>query len=683
MGRNYDVNKYGVVVSPSRADVRLERDGRFHATVRYARDPATGKWHGSYDMGTSISGRSGPVTYDGPAFPSSSACIRHYMEGMLAEIREKITPPIHDSCVGPTEIKGCKQLIKLIEEFLTNLTDESEGKTMEREATTLKLDQIEDGVELRHTAPGEDWAGFVESVRENGVLEPVLVRPGENGKYSLIAGRRRYTAAAEAGLEEVPAVIFAADDNDAARIALIENLQRRDLTPVEEGLAFRELRDTFSHTLEDVAARVGRSVPYVSEYIRFLDLPEEATAALDDGRITPSHARVLLHLPDDDARRKLVAEIIEGKLSARMAALRIRRYMTELEDAIFDTAECVGCASNTDNTPSLFEMDVSKGMCLNEECYEKKVQEVYEGTVTAAKAAGIPVFEIEGWGTPEEAADYSEIYEYLVGEDAYREKCGTCLKKACIVHRREDGTIFKIEYMCGDADCMDDLKQEYAEIKAGTDGGSAQDTEERKARRQERRANRMRERVGEELGKQMAQFVAEKFRDMVNEDDPFWASDVAALVTAAYDSEDEFEAFEEITALTPADRAKRFRKTVVKQLIVNVDYSPFGGKEIAHLAGRYGFDPAADFQVNQKYLQAHDVPTLAAFAEGYGIVVEPADNETAKDVAKEILKLAKKLGVKFATPPDVIDVAAGEYGFATSEEEGSADESGGDVSDGS
>lgn len=171
---------------------------------------------------------------------------------------------------------------------------------------------------LFNSADLEELAG---SIRARGLLQPILVRPaGETARgerrYEIIAGERRWRAAQKAGLHEVPIVVRALDDREALEIAIIENVQRKDLSPIEEAAAYQRLIDEFSHKQEDVAKAVGKSRSHVANLLRLLALPAELRAMLEDGRLTMGHARALLGAPDPLA---LAREIIGKGLSVREA----------------------------------------------------------------------------------------------------------------------------------------------------------------------------------------------------------------------------------------------------------------------------------------------------------------------------------------------------------------------------
>ena len=165
----------------------------------------------------------------------------------------------------------------------------------------------------------EAASGLAESVRREGVIQPLLVRPRGVGGYEIVAGERRWRAAREAGRETVPAVVRAADDRDTLLLGLVENVAREQLTPIEEARAYAVLIDEFSLSLGEVAERVGRSKPSVSNRIRLLELPDDVLGMVERGQLTEGHARAVLAVPDHEGRRRLAREIVRRGLSVRAA----------------------------------------------------------------------------------------------------------------------------------------------------------------------------------------------------------------------------------------------------------------------------------------------------------------------------------------------------------------------------
>ena len=157
----------------------------------------------------------------------------------------------------------------------------------------------------------EKIAELADSIRQHGVLQPLLVRPMVTGGYQIVAGERRFRAARMAGLHEVPVVVRELEDAQVTELALIENLQREDLTPMEEAMGYQSLMEQYRLTQEQVAETVGKSRPAIANALRLLQLPEEIRELLELGKITAGHARALLSFPDEESRMqgaKLAAE---------------------------------------------------------------------------------------------------------------------------------------------------------------------------------------------------------------------------------------------------------------------------------------------------------------------------------------------------------------------------------------
>ncbi len=167
-------------------------------------------------------------------------------------------------------------------------------------------------------------SGLAASLGARGVLQPVLVRPKPGGAFELIAGERRWRAAKLAGLERIPALVRQRGDAEALEVALIENMAREDLNPIEEARAIAALVEELSLTREDVGLRVGRGRVAVSNLIRLLDLPDEALALIEDGTLSEGHGRALLLAADHEARRRLAGAAASEGWSVRVLEQRAR-----------------------------------------------------------------------------------------------------------------------------------------------------------------------------------------------------------------------------------------------------------------------------------------------------------------------------------------------------------------------
>jgi len=175
----------------------------------------------------------------------------------------------------------------------------------------------------------EDLAELVHSVREFGVLQPVVVRDKGDGTYELIMGERRTRASREAGLSEIPAVVRDTADEDLLRDALLENLHRSELNPLEEASAYQQLLEDFGTTQEELARRIGRSRPQISNTIRLLRLPVPVQQRVAAGVLSAGHARAILSLVDADAMQKLADKIVNEDLSVRAAEAAAKTVTSE------------------------------------------------------------------------------------------------------------------------------------------------------------------------------------------------------------------------------------------------------------------------------------------------------------------------------------------------------------------
>ena len=200
------------------------------------------------------------------------------------------------------------------------------GATSASELTQIPVGSIRPNTrQPRRRFDGASIDELAESVRAQGLVQPVVVRPAPEGGYELIVGERRWRAARVAGLATVPALVRETDDRDSLLLALVENVAREDLSPVDEARAYAGLMDEFGLSLGEVAEHVGRSKPTISNRVRLLELPDDLLGLLERGQLTEGHARAVLSVPDNDDRRRLARRIVRQGLSVR-AAERAARW---------------------------------------------------------------------------------------------------------------------------------------------------------------------------------------------------------------------------------------------------------------------------------------------------------------------------------------------------------------------
>lgn len=208
--------------------------------------------------------------------------------------------------------------------------------TAEAGVVEVPVDRIRPNALQPRTGFGEEPLSELQaSIRQHGVLQPILLRPtpGQPGSYEIIAGERRWRAASAAGMKTIPAIIRHLDNRGALEAALVENLQREDLNPVERGRAYRRLMDDFGLTQEEIARRVGRSQSSVANTVRLLALPPEIQASIESGRISEGHARALATVRDQDKMISLWRKVEAKGWSVRATEAAARRASISREMA--------------------------------------------------------------------------------------------------------------------------------------------------------------------------------------------------------------------------------------------------------------------------------------------------------------------------------------------------------------
>lgn len=211
-----------------------------------------------------------------------------------------------------------------LDALLVDNSIESTGSS----AVKMKLSEIEPNKKQpRKSFNEEALAELAASIEKHGVIQPLLVRPLPDGSYQLVAGERRWRASRMAGLTEVPVVIRELSDEDAMALAMIENLQREDLNPIEEAEGYRQLMDAFGLTQEEAAARVGKSRSAVANLMRLLNLPADVRRMVSDGKISAGHARALLPLEDAALIAQFAAEIEQKGLSVRETEKWVKDFL--------------------------------------------------------------------------------------------------------------------------------------------------------------------------------------------------------------------------------------------------------------------------------------------------------------------------------------------------------------------
>lgn len=209
-----------------------------------------------------------------------------------------------------------------------NVMDNQEEKT----SLYLPISQVESCAgQPRKQFDPDALADLADSIREHGIIQPLTVRKLQSGYYQIIAGERRWRAARMAGLDQVPTIVIEADDRKAMELAMIENLQREDLNPMEEAEGYRQLMEQYNLTQEETAQRVGKSRSAVANALRLLNLCPSVRAMVEDGRLTSGHARTILPL-SPALQTKAADAVLKSDLSVRQTELLVKKLTAEVKE---------------------------------------------------------------------------------------------------------------------------------------------------------------------------------------------------------------------------------------------------------------------------------------------------------------------------------------------------------------
>ncbi|MDT3700051.1 MAG: ParB/RepB/Spo0J family partition protein [Thermincola sp.] len=218
--------------------------------------------------------------------------------------------------------RGLQALLPTVEKVDKNDTDE---KIIEILLSDIKLNKNQP----RSTFDEEKLKELALSIKEHGVVQPVIVRPIETGKFELVAGERRWRACQMVGLARIPAIVRKLNQKETSEIALIENIQRENLNPIEEGAAYKTLMDEYGLTQEELSKRVGKSRPFIANTVRLLALPETVKKMVVQGTISAGHARSLLAISKSRDQEAVAQKIASKGLTVRQTEKEVKAFLTE------------------------------------------------------------------------------------------------------------------------------------------------------------------------------------------------------------------------------------------------------------------------------------------------------------------------------------------------------------------
>lgn len=332
------------------------------------------------------------------------------------------------------------------------------------EFTRLPVDQIsvQEGFNPRKFFDNHEFQQLVVSVQAEGVIQPIIVRPvaGGNG-YWVVAGERRWRAANEAGLTEIPAVVRNLSDKEARLIATVENSQRADMSPAEEAVAARDVLTDCGGDKGEALRLLGWSCIKFDARLLLLHAAPEVLDALTERKIKLGHAELLSQLPSDFQTATL-AKILENGYSVAELKSRLSSFALELSKATFDKSGCNGCPHNSSVQSSLFEEHISEGRCANRACYEQKT----EAAMLEKKASLSEQYAVVFLDTERRPDSYKIICQSGaegVGKSQFEQGCKQCAHFGALLSTSPDRLGRITEDCCFNLDCHKDKVAGYQE----------------------------------------------------------------------------------------------------------------------------------------------------------------------------------------------------------------------------
>jgi PRTRC genetic system ParB family protein len=334
--------------------------------------------------------------------------------------------------------------------------------TINAEFTRLPIDQIsvQEGFNPRKFFDNHEFQQLVASVQAEGVIQPIIVRPVVDGHgYWVVAGERRWKAANEAGLIEIPAVVRNLSDRDARLIATVENSQRADMSPAEEAVAARDVLSDCGGDKTEALRLLGWSVAKFDARLLLLHAAQEVLDALTERKIKLGHAELLSQLPSDFQTATLT-KILENGYTVAELKTRLSSFALELSKATFNKAGCNGCPHNSSMQSSLFEEHISEGRCANRACYEQKT----EAAMLEKKASLSEQYAVVFLDTERRPDSYKIICQSGaegVGKSQFEQGCKQCAHFGALLSTSPDRLGRMTEDCCFNLECHKDKVASY------------------------------------------------------------------------------------------------------------------------------------------------------------------------------------------------------------------------------
>lgn len=348
------------------------------------------------------------------------------------------------------------------------------ASAVSEEYRRIPLELVIAGNNPRRYFDAAEMADLEQSVRANGVQQPILVRPSDDGKFKIVAGERRWRASVNVGLSNIPALVREMSDSEAEAISLIENIQRADMSVTEEADAAGKILARHNGDREATAGELGWTVSKLTRRLALLVLAPEVKNALDERKIQIGHAELLAAVPHDKQIAAL-GKIIEHNLTVAFVKDYIAKVSQRLDAAIFDKAECASCHHNSEQQSTLFSEAVANGHCTNSECYEKKSAAKIE-EIRASLTDTYQTVRLIGAGDDKGIIPLVAAGNLGVGLEQMETGCKQCANYGCTVSTLPGSYGRVEENICFDTLC----NQQKVAARIKTEKSAAQETKAEK-----------------------------------------------------------------------------------------------------------------------------------------------------------------------------------------------------------
>lgn len=338
----------------------------------------------------------------------------------------------------------------------------------------IKVEKLVASKDNRKQFSPEKMKELVESIKDQGIITPLLVCEIPGQRYEIVAGERRYRAALELKIKEVPCLVRKLSEEEAAQLRIVENLQREDVGPLEEGKEYHRLLKQFGNKIEDIAAKVAKKPGYIRSRLALVNLPEEILKGHMERKISNGHLLIIARMQDPVKQLAIFKEIVDNDMDLAGAerALINKSYDYEIEYTIFDHKDCLKCDHNSSRQTTIFGGVGEDAHCMNPACFVAKTEVAMQAAKSKIKSKGVKIL-------TETEAEQQKFTQISVGwngiSEAQYKKCLKCVSRGMIVSAGFSKAT--TNDACGNAQCLKEAKAAHKKHNQSQNSGSSDNGE--------------------------------------------------------------------------------------------------------------------------------------------------------------------------------------------------------------